>query len=115
MVLISVSEKSYITLGIESNFRNDGRGRLDFRPATLETGLITQASGSARIRIAGTDVLVGIKAEIGQITVDSIEEEGSDEEDQEREREEIGYEPQNRKIEIGSKEDKGRVVCLVER
>jgi len=49
-----------------ANLRNDGRGRLDYRPFTLETGIISQTNGSARIILDTTDVLVGIKAELGE-------------------------------------------------
>ena len=30
----------------------------------LETGIVTHASGSARLRLANTDILVGVKTEI---------------------------------------------------
>lgn len=30
----------------------------------LETGIVSNASGSARLRLANTDVLVGVKTEI---------------------------------------------------
>jgi len=30
----------------------------------LETGLVSNASGSARLRLANTDILVGVKTEI---------------------------------------------------
>lgn len=44
--------------------RNDGRKRNDYRPVELETDVVTHASGSARLRLANTDILVGVKAEI---------------------------------------------------
>ncbi|XP_043228118.1 exosome complex exonuclease RRP42-like isoform X2 [Amphibalanus amphitrite] len=46
--------------------RTDGRRRRDYRPMELETGLVTHAAGSARLRLATTDVLVGVKAEVGE-------------------------------------------------
>lgn len=49
---------------MEQNLRADGRSRVDFRAITLETGLIDQTNGSARLRLANTDVLVGVKVEI---------------------------------------------------
>ncbi|CAG8483970.1 10468_t:CDS:2 [Ambispora gerdemannii] len=90
--LISHSERDYILRGVESNLRADGRGRLDYRQVTFETGVISQCSGSARCRLGeGTDVLVGVKVEIGQIEFDGAEEV------------------------VGSKKAKwGRVVCNVE-
>ena len=44
--------------------RCDGRTRLDYRPIVLETGLVSNASGSARLRLANSDILVGVKVEL---------------------------------------------------
>ncbi|CAG8617556.1 15399_t:CDS:2, partial [Racocetra fulgida] len=75
-VLISALEADYILKGIDDNLRADGRGRLDYREVILETGLITQANGSARCRLGeGTDVLVGVRVDIGNVEVDGTEEE----------------------------------------
>ncbi|KAG0261877.1 Exosome complex component RRP42 [Mortierella polycephala] len=64
--LISPAERDYILKGIECNIRADGRQRPDYREVILETGVVSQTSGSARVRIAGgSDVLVSVKAEIG--------------------------------------------------
>ncbi|EDX07284.1 GD11151 [Drosophila simulans] len=48
----------------QDDFRCDGRSRRDYRPMDLETGLVSNASGSARLRLANTDILVGVKTEI---------------------------------------------------
>ncbi|KAK9768277.1 hypothetical protein K7432_001192 [Basidiobolus ranarum] len=71
-LLISPAERDYITKGIDVDIRADGRTRLDYRDIVLETGLISQASGSARCRIEGTDVLVGVKVEIGLVDSEKI-------------------------------------------
>ncbi|XKL60954.1 hypothetical protein PGB90_008011 [Kerria lacca] len=63
-ILFSDAEKTYIWDGVELNLRNDGRKRNDYRPMELETDVVTHASGSARLRLANTDILVGVKAEI---------------------------------------------------
>ena len=65
---ISQSEKDYILQGIEQNIRTDGRTRLEFRPVILETGILSQSNGSARLsfRDSSTDILVSIKAEISE-------------------------------------------------
>ncbi|KAI8139358.1 ribosomal protein S5 domain 2-type protein [Fennellomyces sp. T-0311] len=65
--LISPAEKVYITQGVESDCRADGRGRLEYRHLVLESGLLSQTSGSARGRLGDSDVLVGVKVEIGEI------------------------------------------------
>lgn len=64
MLRTSPSEQKYLEAGIEHNLRADGRSRVDFRSITLETGVIDQTNGSARLRLANTDVLVGVKVEI---------------------------------------------------
>ncbi|KAJ1915248.1 hypothetical protein H4219_004412 [Mycoemilia scoparia] len=71
-LLLSPVERDYITKGIEKGIRADGRDRLDWRHLQIRQSIISQANGSARCRLGnlgfGTDILVGIKAEIGQYT-----------------------------------------------
>lgn len=57
----SVGEQSYITQGVEHGVRCDGRGCEDFRTVRIELGPIVQASGSARLKLGGTDVIVAVK------------------------------------------------------
>lgn len=59
--LISDAEREYITQGVEQNIRNDGRGREDYRAVEVQLGVIAQASGSARLKLGNTDVIVGVK------------------------------------------------------
>ena len=63
-VVLSESEKTYILHSVEANFRCDGRKRDELRPVVLETGVVSHASGSAHLRLANTDILVGVKAEL---------------------------------------------------
>ncbi|KAI9312852.1 ribosomal protein S5 domain 2-type protein [Dichotomocladium elegans] len=65
--VISPAERDYITQGIESDCRADGRNRLEYRQLVLETGTLSQTNGSARCRLGESDVLVGVKVEIGEI------------------------------------------------
>ncbi|KAJ1761152.1 hypothetical protein LPJ62_002287 [Coemansia sp. RSA 2167] len=80
-LILSPSEQDFITRGVEKGFRADGRGSLDRREVTLRTNMISQANGSARCRIGhlglGTDVLVGIKAEVNTWTPGEPESLGS--------------------------------------
>jgi exosome complex component RRP42 len=46
--------------------RLDGRELTEYRPVQLETGLIERAEGSARVRLGKTEVLVGVKFEMGE-------------------------------------------------
>jgi len=46
--------------------RLDGRGLNSHREIQIESGLIERAEGSARVRLGKTEVLVGVKIEIGE-------------------------------------------------
>ena len=62
---LSKAERAFVRDGIEQNVRVDGRARDDYRSMTLELGVVPQASGSARLRLGATDVMVAVKADIG--------------------------------------------------
>ena len=57
----SRSEIDFARNCIQHGLRLDGRSCDDLRPFELELGLIAQASGSARLRLGSTDVIVGVK------------------------------------------------------
>ena len=46
--------------------RLDGRGLTDYREVQLEMGVIERAEGSARVRLGKTEVMVGVKIEVGE-------------------------------------------------
>ncbi len=54
-----------------SGKRLDGRGLEEYRPFTVTKAYVDTAEGSARVRLGNTDVLVGVKLEIGQPYPDS--------------------------------------------
>ena len=64
MAAISDGERDWILEGIQVDVRNDGRKCLDFREAQLQVGFITSAAGSARVRVGGNDVIVGVKVSV---------------------------------------------------
>ncbi|KAH7662031.1 exosome complex component RRP42 protein [Dioscorea alata] len=66
MVGLSSGEKHFIRGGIAQDLRSDGRQRLNYRPVSVEVGVIPQANGSARVRLGATDVIASIKAELGR-------------------------------------------------
>ncbi|PON55395.1 Guanosine pentaphosphate synthetase I/polyribonucleotide nucleotidyltransferase [Parasponia andersonii] len=66
MVGLSLGEKHFIQGGIAQDLRSDGRKRLTYRPIYVETGVIPQANGSARVRMGGTNVIATVKAELGR-------------------------------------------------
>ncbi|MCJ2555030.1 MAG: exosome complex protein Rrp42 [Candidatus Thermoplasmatota archaeon] len=49
----------------EAGKRIDGRGLEEHRPLTVEKGYIESAEGSARVHLGATDLLVGVKMELG--------------------------------------------------
>ena len=51
--------------------REDKRSHTEFRPITIETGLLDKAEGSARVKIGESDVIVGVKMDIGTPFPDS--------------------------------------------
>ena len=72
MLQISAAEISYLRQGVEQNIRTDGRNRLDYRAITMESGVLPQSNGSARITIGNgeTDLLASVKVEVGEPAVD---------------------------------------------
>ncbi|KAH6772395.1 3'-5'-exoribonuclease family protein [Perilla frutescens var. frutescens] len=66
MVGLSLGEQNFIKGGISQDLRTDGRKRLTYRPIFVETGIIPQASGSARVKLGVTDVIASVKAELGR-------------------------------------------------
>jgi len=64
-VVTRVKQKRIAQL-ISLGKRFDERGLTDYREAQVETGVIEKAEGSARVRLGKTEVLVGVKIEIGE-------------------------------------------------
>lgn len=61
MVGLSLGEQHFIQGGIAQDLRCDGRKRLTYRPIHVETGVIPQANGSARVKIGATEVIASVK------------------------------------------------------
>ncbi|XP_031264884.1 exosome complex component RRP42-like isoform X1 [Pistacia vera] len=66
MVGLSEGEKEFIKGGIAQDLRSDGRKRHTYRPIYVETGVIPQANGSARVRLGATDVIASVKGRGGE-------------------------------------------------
>ncbi|XP_063778485.1 exosome complex component RRP42 isoform X1 [Pseudophryne corroboree] len=64
-VVLSEAEKVYVLHGVQDDLRVDGRGCEDYRCIEVETDVVSNTTGSARVKIGHTDVLVGVKAEMG--------------------------------------------------
>lgn len=57
--------ESYVRKLIEENSRIDERKFDEFRPISIETGVIKNAEGSASVKIGNSHVLVGVKMSVG--------------------------------------------------
>ncbi len=63
--VISDLRREYINRLFVEHKRIDGRAPDEVRPVSVETGVVTSASGSARVKWGETDVLVGVMVEQG--------------------------------------------------
>ena len=63
---ISEPERKYVCEGVLQGIRADGRGRLDYRPLTVEVGVLPLAAGSSRVTLVTgeTEVLAAVKVEL---------------------------------------------------
>lgn len=116
---ISKAEIDYIVTGAERNIRGDGRKRTEYRRFHIETGVVAQASGSCRLRLDGTDILVGIKVEVGSIVPERADDAEDEQEEEAGEGQAGGpsYADVANDVEEGLRgptENRGRVVCNVE-
>ncbi len=72
-VITKVKQKQIAQL-IEKDKRLDGRGLTDYREIKIEQGIIERAEGSARILLGKTEIVTGIKVEVGEPFTDTPEE-----------------------------------------
>jgi exosome complex component RRP42 len=57
--------KEYLSKLLKKDLREDNRKKFDYRNITIETGTLSQANGSARVKFGDTEVLVGVKIGVG--------------------------------------------------
>jgi exosome complex component RRP42 len=69
--VIAEIKRDHIIQLVKDGKRPDGRGFEEYRPMSVETNIISQAEGSARVKLGGTDVFCGIKMQIGTPYPDS--------------------------------------------
>lgn len=63
--IMSQIKKGHIHKLLSTGRRVDGRGLEEYRPISIETGIIESAQGSARVKVGNTDVVVGVKMDVG--------------------------------------------------
>ena len=66
MTITPSIKRDYIVKLAENGKREDGRNFDEFRKIEIETGVISKAEGSARVKIGNTQVIAGIKMDIGE-------------------------------------------------
>jgi exosome complex component RRP42 len=66
MTIAPTIKKNYLHKLAEQQKRADGRKFEEYRPVSIETGVISKAEGSARVKIGNTQVVAGIKMDMGE-------------------------------------------------
>ncbi|MGB8780584.1 MAG: exosome complex protein Rrp42 [Candidatus Bathyarchaeia archaeon] len=64
--IITRVKQKQITQMIDKEKRMDGRDLTDYREMKIEQGIIERAEGSARVLLGKTEVVVGVKIEMGE-------------------------------------------------
>ena len=66
MTITPLIKRDYLTKLAENGKRTDGRQFDEFRKIEIETGVVSKAEGSAKVKIGNTQVIAGIKMDIGE-------------------------------------------------
>jgi exosome complex component RRP42 len=73
MTLVPLIKRDYICKLAGQGKRIDGRKFDEYRKIVIETNVVTKAEGSAKVKIGNTQVLAGIKMDVGEPYSDSPE------------------------------------------
>ena len=65
-IMVARIKQKRIAELISKGMRLDGRGMTDYREVKIESGVVERAEGSTRVRLGKTEVVVGIKIEVGE-------------------------------------------------
>jgi exosome complex component RRP42 len=66
MTITPSIKRDYLVKLAENGKRVDGRRFDEFRKIEIETGVISKAEGSAKVKIGNTQVIAGIKMDVGE-------------------------------------------------
>lgn len=58
------SERDHINEALKKGIRLDGRKKDEFRPITIEVGMLFTAEGSAKVTCGDTEVIAGVKMDV---------------------------------------------------
>jgi len=73
MTITPSIKRDYLSSLAEKGKRADGRALEEFRNIEIETNIISKAEGSARVKIGNTQIVAGIKMDVGEPYSDSPE------------------------------------------
>jgi len=73
MTIVPVIKRDYICNLAKQGKRVDGRKFEEYRKISIETNVVNKAEGSARVKIGNTQVLAGIKMDVGEPYPDTPE------------------------------------------
>ena len=73
MTITPSIKRDYLAKLAQQGKRADNRKFDEFRNIQIETGVISKAEGSARVKIGNTQVIAGIKMDVGEPYSDSPE------------------------------------------
>lgn len=71
MTVVPIIKRDYICRLADQGKRIDGRKFDEFRNIEITTNIVNKAEGSARVKIGNTQVIVGIKMDVGEPYPDS--------------------------------------------
>ncbi len=71
MTLTATIKRDYLVKLAQKGKRADGRAFDEYRNINIETGIISKAEGSARVTLGNTQVIAGIKMDVGEPYPDS--------------------------------------------
>jgi len=63
--IVSEIERKHVISLLEHGKRFDGRQLGEIRPVEMEVGFIEKAEGSARVKLGQTEVVIGVKTDVG--------------------------------------------------
>lgn len=66
MTITPTLKRDYLVKLAQDGKRADGRAFDEFRDINIETGVVLKAEGSAKVKIGNTQVLAGIKMDVGE-------------------------------------------------
>ncbi len=66
--------KDHVLNYLKKNLRYDGRKKDEYRKIEVQTGITKTAEGSARVKLGNTEVIAGVKFEVGKPYPDTPEE-----------------------------------------